>query len=147
MKKISRLVMAGMIVLAMSGCDDNDTLEGIQSVNLNDLNLGYKVTVNGSVWDEEMSSIAFCPVGNRGGDGRTIVEFSNPVYTADNGYFDIVDETVIYFDEFGTTTDTESAGTLGTLDVDVTYQLGGNILDYFEITKIEEYECPEVQPR
>ena len=138
MKKITSLLIAGMTVLAMNGCDDITT-EGIQSVNLTDLTLGYKVTGTGGLgWATSLDYVEFC-----NWDTVSVYEGNNP----STGYFEVFwNDEKLYMDDIDETIDTAADGTPGTLEVGVTYHADeGDPTNAWTITSIEEIECiPEV---
>jgi len=147
MKKVTSLLLAGITVLAMSGCDDDDIIikNGIQSVDITVLTGGYKVTGTGGLGDDpEVESIEFC--GN-----EAAVYFPDVMETATDTYFVSGDGVadLIGFDWFEAFMDTTAAGTTGTLDVGVTYSLDSYDVETnaWTITNIEEVECtPDLEP-
>jgi len=134
-----RLLLAGAVtVLGLSGCNDDDYFindEGIQSVNLTDLTLGYKVSGTGGLgWAESFEYVEFC-------DGDTVSVYEG--HEPSDGIFELYNNNLgVYMDDVDEAIATDADGTPGRLEVGVTYHADESMsLNAWTITSIEEIEC------
>jgi len=140
MKKVTSILLAGLTVLAMSGCDENDiidaTPEAIQSVDISDLTNGYKVSGTGDLSSHGgIDSITYC-------NEQCFVVWSE--WGVQDYYpYTIDGNTISERDEIYADIDTDADGTPGRLEVGVTYNntLYGGENSAWTVTGIEEVEC------
>jgi len=142
MKKLTNVLLAGIIVVFMSGCNEEDPVAN--SVALADLGLGYKLTGTGGLNDQEVESFVFC------GSIETVTYSTSSYSGTFTGTFYEVNGNVFKDDELYVQIDTEADATPGRFEEGATYVgrhyndgyiLENRTINEWTITSIEKVQC------